>query len=418
MNNVLQRYEEAKVCYSKYNIDLESCLKKLKKIRISINCWQGDDIRGFENNGNNLSGGIDVTGNYPGVPRNPEELRSDLEVALKQIPGNHKINLHAIYAESNGEKIERNKIVPELFDNWINWAKSNNLGLDFNPTLFSHPLADNGTLSSIDNSIRDFWIEHCISCRKIGEYIGKKLNDQCLTNIWIPDGSKDIPADRLGPRKRLKKSLDEIFSINLNPKYIIDSVESKLFGIGLESYTVGSHEFYMNYTNGKSVLYLLDAGHFHPTEYISDKISSMLLFKDKLALHVSRPVRWDSDHVIILNDELNEISKEIVRNNAIDKVLIGLDFFDASINRVAALVIGTRNMLKSLLLALLMPNDYLVELEEKKDFTSRLAIMEELKTFPFGDVWNYYCHISNVPLESEWLNIIKKYEEDVFLKRK
>lgn len=415
--DIKERFEFAKNEYEKLGINVEDALLKLSKVKISVHCWQGDDITGFEVDERSLSGGIDVTGNYPGKARNPEELRKDLDKALSLIPGKHKVNLHAIYAETDGKPVDRDEIEPKHFENWVQWAKERGLGLDFNPTLFSHPKAEEGTLSHPNEEIRNFWIEHCKRSRKIGEYFGKELGQPCLTNIWIPDGFKDIPSDRLTPRKRLKESLDEIFSEQIDEKYNIDSIESKLFGIGLESYTVGSHEFYMNYAAKNNKIYLLDAGHFHPTEFISDKIPTMLLFNDKIALHVSRPVRWDSDHVITFDDELEEIAKEIVRNNALDRVIIGLDFFDASINRVAAWVLGTRNMIKALLFALLMPHDELKKLQEKRDFTKRLVLMEELKTYPFSDIWNYYCHINNVPIQDEWYSIVKKYEEEELLNR-
>lgn len=416
--NIKERFLLAKKDYEKLGIDVDEALEKLSKVKISIHCWQGDDITGFEVEERSLSGGIDVTGNYPGKARNPKELRKDLEKALSLIPGKHKVNLHAIYAETDGKVVDRNEIEPEHFQNWVEWAKKMGLGLDFNPTLFSHPKAEEATLSHSDEDIRTFWIEHCKRSRKIGEYFGKELGQPCLTNIWIPDGFKDIPSDRLTPRKRLKDSLDKIFEEEIDEKYNIDSVESKLFGIGVESYTVGSHEFYMNYAAKNNKIYLLDAGHFHPTEVISDKIPSMLLFNDKVALHVSRPVRWDSDHVITFDDELQEIAKEIVRNDALDRVIIGLDFFDASINRVVAWVLGTRNMIKALLFALLMPNGELKKLQEEGDFTKRLVLMEELKSYPFGDIWNYYCNINNVPIQDEWYSIVKKYEEEELSKRK
>ncbi|MCF6462147.1 L-rhamnose isomerase [Clostridium sp. Cult1] len=416
--DISKRFQSAKKDYEKLGIDVEKALEKLSKVKISIHCWQGDDITGFEIEERSLSGGIDVTGNYPGKARNPKELRKDLEKALSLIPGKHKVNLHAIYAETDGVAVDRDEIEPKHFENWVKWAKKMGIGLDFNPTLFSHPKAEEATLSNPNEDIRNFWIEHCKRSRKIGEYFGKELGQPCLTNIWIPDGFKDIPSDRLAPRKRLKDSLDKIFEEEINEKYNIDSVESKLFGIGVESYTVGSHEFYMNYAAKNNKIYLLDAGHFHPTEVISDKIPSMLLFNDKVALHVSRPVRWDSDHVITFDDELQEIAKEIVRNDALDKVIIGLDFFDASINRVAAWVLGTRNMIKALLFALLMPNGELKKLQEKRGFTKRLVLMEELKSYPFGDVWNYYCHTNNVPIKDEWYNIVKQYEEEELSKRK
>lgn len=415
---VKENYESAKIQYEKLGINVDDVLEQIKKVPISIHCWQGDDIGGFEVNQQALSGGIDVTGDYPGKATTPEELRSDIEKALSLIPGKHRVNLHAIYAETNGEVVERDEIEPKHFENWVNWAKKNDLGLDFNPTLFSHPKAAEGlTLAHPNKEIRDFWIRHTIASRKIAEYFGKELGTSTLTNIWVPDGYKDIPSDRLTPRKRLKESLDEIFSVEINEKYNVDAVESKLFGIGSEAYVVGSHEFYMGYALKNNKLLLLDSGHYHPTEVISNKISSMLLYSDELALHVSRPVRWDSDHVVILDDELREIGLEIVRNDALDKVRIGLDFFDASINRIAAWTIGTRNMIKALLYALLTPNDYMKQLQEEGNFTERLALMEELKTYPFGAVWDYYCEQMGVPVRETWLDEVKKYEEAVLSKR-
>ncbi|RKQ32500.1 L-rhamnose isomerase [Oceanobacillus halophilus] len=415
---VKENFENAKQQYEKWGINVEDVLKKLKNVPISIHCWQGDDIGGFEVNQQELSGGIDVTGNYPGKATNPKELRSDLEKALSLIPGKHRVNLHAIYAETEGEVVDRDAIKPQHFENWVNWAKKNGLGLDFNPTLFSHPKADDGlTLAHPNKEIRDFWIRHTVASRKIAEYFGKELGTSTLTNIWIPDGYKDIPSDRLTPRKRLKESLDEIFSVEIDEKYNVDAVESKLFGIGSEAYVVGSHEFYMGYALKNNKLLLLDSGHYHPTEVISNKISSMLLYSDELALHVSRPVRWDSDHVVILDDELREIGLEIVRNDALDKVRIGLDFFDASINRIAAWTIGTRNMIKALLYAMLTPNDYLKQLQEDGNFTERLALMEELKTYPFGAIWDYYCEQMGVPVGESWLDEVKSYEETVLSKR-
>ncbi|CAM4198489.1 L-rhamnose isomerase [Lederbergia lenta] len=414
-----ENYEYAKTLYEKWGIDVEEVLGKLRNIPISIHCWQGDDIGGFEVNRQELSGGIDVTGNYPGKATTPEELRSDLEKALSLIPGQHRVNLHAIYAETDGEVVDRDEIEPKHFANWVNWAKEQGLGLDFNPTLFSHEKAEDGlTLSHPNKDIRDFWIRHTIASRKIAEYMGKELGSPTLTNVWIPDGYKDIPSDRLTPRKRLKESLDEVFSVEIDEKYNVDAVESKLFGIGSEAYVVGSHEFYMGYALKNNKLCLLDSGHYHPTEVISNKISSMLLYSDQLALHVSRPVRWDSDHVVILDDELREIGLEIVRNDAIDKVRIGLDFFDASINRVAAWTIGTRNMIKALLYAMLTPNEYLKQLQEEGNFTERLALMEELKTYPFGAIWDHYCDEMGVPVRENWLDEVKEYEETVLSKRK
>ncbi|MEK4177074.1 L-rhamnose isomerase [Aeribacillus sp. FSL K6-1305] len=415
---IKESFELARQVYEKWGINIEEVLENLQQASISIHCWQGDDVKGFEADASELSGGIDVTGNYPGKARNAEELRQDLEKALSLIPGKHRVNLHAIYAETNGEKVERDQLEPKHFENWVNWAKKIGIGLDFNPTLFSHEKAADGlTLSHPDPGIREFWINHCIRSRKIGEYFGKELGTPCLTNIWIPDGYKDIPSDRLTPRKRLKESLDKIFSVEINEKYNLDAVESKLFGIGSESFVVGSHEFYLGYALQNNKIYLLDTGHFHPTETVSNKISSILLYSDRLALHVSRPVRWDSDHVVILDDELREIALEIVRNDALHKVLIGLDFFDASINRLAAWVIGTRNMIKALLYAMLMPHEYLKQLQEKGNFTERLAVMEEFKTYPFGAIWDYYCEKMNVPVREEWLKEIQKYEEKVLTKR-
>ncbi|WP_309088404.1 L-rhamnose isomerase [Domibacillus sp.] len=416
--NVKEQYEAAKQAYAKWGIDVDTALETLKKVPISIHCWQGDDIGGFEVNKSELSGGIDVTGNYPGKATTPEELRADLEKALSLIPGTHRVNLHALYAETNGEAVDRDQLKPKHFDNWVHWAKQHGLGLDFNPTLFSHEKAADGlTLSHPDEEIRKFWIDHCIASRKIGEHFGRELGTPCLTNVWIPDGYKDIPSDRLTPRKRLKESLDQIFAEDIDEQYHLDAVESKVFGIGSESYVVGSHEFYLGYALKNNKLCLLDTGHYHPTETVSNKISSMLLYADKLALHVSRPVRWDSDHVVILDDELREIALEIVRNDALDKVIIGLDFFDASINRVAAWTIGTRNMIKALLYALLVPNEHLKQLQEEGNFTERLALMEEFKTYPFGAVWDYYCEQMNVPVKESWLNEVKQYEETVLSKR-
>ncbi|UOQ85767.1 L-rhamnose isomerase [Gracilibacillus salinarum] len=416
--SVKENFERAKGQYEKWGVSVEDAFAKLKQVPISIHCWQGDDIGGFEVDQQELSGGIDVTGDYPGKATTPEELRSDLEKALSLIPGKHKINLHAIYAETDGQVVDRNELEPKHFENWVKWAKENDLGLDFNPTLFSHPKAADGlTLAHPDKEIRDFWIQHCIQSRKIGEYFGRELGQPALNNIWIPDGYKDIPSDRLTPRKRLKDSLDEIFAADVDESLNIDAVESKLFGIGSEAYVVGSHEFYMGYAMKNNKLCLLDSGHYHPTEVISNKISSLLLFSDRLALHVSRPVRWDSDHVVILDDELREIGLEIVRNDALDKVMIGLDFFDASINRVAAWTIGTRNMIKSLLYALLLPNEHLKQLQEEGNFTDRLALMEEFKTYPFGAIWDYYCEQMGVPAQENWLQEVKDYETNVLSKR-
>ncbi len=355
-----------------------------------------------------------ATGNYPGKARTADELRMDLEKTLSLIPGRHRVNLHAIYAETGGKKIERNEIQPAHFAAWIDWARDQGIGMDFNGTFFYHPKAENGfTLASSDEGIRRFWVEHGIASRKIGEYMGRQLGTACITNVWIPDGYKDIPVDRHGPRQLLKKSLDEIFAEKPDKRYNLDTVESKLFGIGVESYTVGSHEFYMGYAVKNGILLCLDTGHFHPTEVVSDKISSVLTFLDEISLHVSRAVRWDSDHVVILSDELIAIAEQIVRGDYLQRVHIGLDYFDASINRVAAWVIGTRCMLKALLIALLEPTDKLRQMEISSDFTSRLAMLEELKTMPFGAVWDYYCLKSEVPTGDNWLKETEDYEATV-----
>jgi len=416
--NIEKAYALAKQCYAEYGVDTDKALKELAQISISLHCWQGDDITGFENLRAKSGGGIQATGNYPGKARNADELRSDMEQAYSLIPGKHRLNLHASYAETGGKKIDRDQLQPNHFTNWIDWAKTEGIGIDFNPTCFAHPKADSGfTLSSSDESIRKFWINHCITCRKIGEHIGRQLGSPCVTNIWIPDGYKDIPVDRKKPREILKKSLDEIFTEKINPKYNLDSIESKLFGIGSESYVVGSHEFYLGYAIANKKLLCLDTGHFHPTETIADKISSVLTFLDKILLHISRGVRWDSDHVAILTDELRAITEELVRGGFLNRVHIGLDFFDASINRVAAWVIGCRCTLKSLLIALLEPTQKLQDLEVNGDFTSRLALLEELKTLPYGAVWDYYCLKRGAPVGSAWLDKVKAYEKSVLSQR-
>lgn len=410
------RYEYAKECYKKIGIDTDAVLDKLAKVPVSIHCWQGDDVGGFENS-SDLSGGIMATGNYPGKARNAEELMADIEKVLSLVPGCHKINLHAIYAISD-TPVSRDQLKPEHFAKWVEFAKKNNIGLDINPTLFSHPMAADGlTLSHPDEKVRRFWIDHCKAMREIGAYFGKELGITCVNNIWIPDGYKEIPADRMGPRQRLKDALDEILSVKYDKEYLIDTVESKVFGIGVEAYTVGSHEFYMNYAAKNDCLCLLDNGHYHPTEMVSDKIPSMLLFADKVALHVTRPMRWDSDHVVIFDDELKEIAKEIVRCDALDKVIIGLDYFDASINRVAAWVVGTRNMRKALLFAMLLPHDELKAYQDSGNFTKMLTMSEEYKFYPFADVWNEFCERNNAPVGEEWYGIVEEYEKNVLSKR-
>jgi L-rhamnose isomerase len=414
VDTIEKTFEAARQRYAELGVDTERAIERLSKIAVSLHCWQGDDVRGFESSEGLSGGGIMATGAYPGRARTADELRTDLEKALSLIPGRHRLNLHAMYAETGGKKIERNEIRPEHFSAWIDWAKTNGLGMDFNGTFFSHPKAESGfTLSSADEGIRKFWVEHGIACREIGAAMGKKLGTPCVTNVWIPDGYKDIPVDRKGPRDRLKKSLDEIFAQKMNRKWLLDSVEGKLFGIGSESYVVGSHEFYLGYAIQNNILLCLDAGHFHPTEVISDKISSVLTYLDRILLHVSRGVRWDSDHVVILSDELRAIAEEIVRGDYLERVHIGLDFFDASINRVAAWVIGTRCMLKALLIALLEPTGNLRQAEAGGDCTTRLAVLEELKTMPFGAVWDYYCTRQDVPAGTAWLKEVWDYEKRV-----
>ena len=417
MDYVKESYELAKKRYAQYGIDTDQVIETLKKIPISMHCWQGDDVIGFEDPNGELTGGIQTTGNYPGKARTPDELRSDIEKAFSMIPGKHRINLHAVYGDFDGD-VERDKIEPKHFKKWVEWAKKNGIALDFNPTCFSHPMSESGmTLSHPDKEVREFWIRHCKACREIAAYMGKELGSPAVTNFWFPDGMKDITVDKYGPRKRLLDGLDEIFSIKYPTEYILDAVESKVFGIGAESYTVGSNEFYMGYAVSRGKLLCLDAGHFHPTEVISDKISAVFCYLDEILLHVSRPVRWDSDHVIILDDELKYIAAELVRNGFVEKTHIGLDFFDASINRIAAWVIGMRNMQKALLLALLEPTATLVEYERDFNFTSRLAILEELKTLPFGAVWDYFCEINGVPVGDAWLAEVRQYEQDVLFKR-
>ena len=413
-----RRYEEAKERYAAIGVDTDEALKKLSNVSISMHCWQGDDVKGFDGDGV-LTGGIQATGDYPGRARNPKELMADIDKALSLIPGAHRLNLHASYAIfEDGEFADRDALEPRHFAAWVEFAKERGLGIDFNPTYFSHPKASEFTLSSPDEEIRSFWIRHGQACIRIAEYFATELGTPSLVNIWIPDGYKDIPADRLSPRARLKDSLDQILSVDYDKSKVYVAVESKVFGIGLESYTVGSHEFYMNYAAQKGILCLLDNGHYHPTEYVSDKIPSMLLFYDKLALHVTRPVRWDSDHVVIYDDELKEIAKEIVRNDALDRVLIGLDYFDASVNRIAAWVIGMRSMLKALLYALLTPNEKLASLQKEGRMTEVMMMQEELKFYPFADVWDYFCEQKKVPVQNEWFREIQKYESEVLLKRK
>lgn len=417
MNTTEKSYEIAKELYAKIGVDTDRAIEKLMTIPVSIQCWQGDDVCGFENSGP-LTGGIQTTGSYPGKARNIDELKADFLFASKLIPGKKKLSLHAIYLDNQGERVERNEIEPRHFASWVDYARENGFGLDFNPTCFSHKLSEDGfTLSHPDKAVRDFWIEHCIASRKIAEYFGRELGERAVTNHWVPDGFKDIPVDRYKARERLLDSFEKIFAYKGEKAYNLDSVESKVFGIGAESCTIGSHEFYMGLATKLGLALTLDTGHYHPTEVVSDKISSLLLFADEILLHVSRPVRWDSDHVVIFDDELKAIASEIIRNNAEKRVNIGLDFFDASINRIAAWTIGARNMEKALLYALLEPVDTMKKYELEGDYTSRLTMLEELKSYPFAAVWDMYCEKCGVPVRADWLDAVKAYEKNVLSKR-
>ena len=411
-------YEYAKKAYAAYGVDAEAALTKLKDIPVSIHCWQGDDVVGLDGGGA-ASGGIQTTGNYPGRARNFEELKADIKKSFALIPGKKRLNLHASYAVINGEKVDRDEYRPEHFAPWVQFAKEIGLdGLDFNPTMFSHVnMKDGLSLSSPDEKIRKFWVKHCIACLKIAEYFATEMHSHCLVNIWIPDGYKDVPADRLSPRLRLKKSLDEILTCGYDKSKVVVAVESKVFGIGVESYTVGSNEFYQNYAANNGICCLLDNGHYHPLEYVSDKIPSLLAFYDRVVLHVTRGVRWDSDHVVLFEDELKEIAKEIVRNGATDKVLIGLDYFDAGINRLAAWIVGARNMQKALLWALLQPNEKLKALQENAAFTELMVLQEELKTLPFEPIWAEYLARQNQP-GAAWYAEVQAYENKVLKERK
>lgn len=415
---IKERYESAKAVYQEIGVDTDNAMEILKKIPVSMHCWQGDDVIGFDRKGG-LTGGIQTTGNYPGKAQTPEELFADMEEAMTLIPGAKKINIHASYAVfEDGEWADRDALEPKHFKRWVEFARKHNLGLDFNPTFFSHPKAENSTLTNPDEEIRKFWIRHGQACIRISQYFAQQTGIPCVMNIWIPDGFKDYPADRLGPRTRYKASLDEILAVPYDKSKVYVCVESKVFGIGLEAYTAGSAEFTMNYAAIKEgCIPLMDNGHYHPTEMVSDKISSMLLFHDKIALHVTRPMRWDSDHVVLLDDETKEIAKEIVRNDAIERVFIALDYFDAGINRIGAWVTGMRNMQKALLYALLQPKKKLKELQDTMQFTELMMWQEELKTYPFGDVWDYYCESENVPVKGSWFDEVKRYETEVLSRR-
>ncbi|WP_017408696.1 L-rhamnose isomerase [Aeromonas hydrophila] len=416
--NIETAFALAKQQYAALGVDVDQALATLATIPVSMHCWQGDDVGGFEADAGALTGGIQATGNYPGKARDAIELRRDLDLAMSLIPGAKRLNLHAIYLEAESP-VARDKIEPKHFANWVRWAKERGVGLDFNPSCFSHPLsADGMTLSHPDPEIRRFWIDHCKASRRISASFGQALGTPSVMNIWIPDGMKDLPADRLGPRQRLMAALDEVLAERIDEAHHIDAVESKLFGIGAESYTVGSNEFYLGYASSRDIALCLDAGHFHPTEVISDKISAASLFVRHLLLHVSRPVRWDSDHVVLLDDETQAIANEIIRNELLERVHIGLDFFDASINRIAAWVIGTRNMKKALLRALLEPIEMLRQAECKGDYSTRLALMEETRSLPWQAVWDYACAREGVAVGVDWLDAVKEYEVQELLTRR
>ncbi len=411
-------YENARAAYAALGVDTEAAIARLSTLPISLHCWQGDDIHGFEGS-SLLDGGIQVTGNYPGAARTPEELMADIDFALAHIPGHHRINLHANYAIfADGEKVDRDALEPRHFAPWVKFAKERGLGIDFNPTLFAHPRATGLTLSSPDEETRKFWIRHCIACLRISEYFATELGTPCLMNIWIPDGLKDIPADRMAPRARFAESLDTILAAGYDRSKVFVSLESKVFGIGLESYTVGSSEFCINYAASRGILSLMDNGHYHPTESVADKIPSMLLFSEKLALHVTRSVRWDSDHVVRFDDETRSIAEELVRCNALDRTFIALDYFDASINRVAAWIIGMHSLQKALLSALLAPHAKLAALQEAGDFTGLMALDEQLKTMPLGEVWDELCRRAGLDTGLMWYDDVKKYEDEVLSARR
>jgi len=416
--DIASRYSQAKEKYQKIGVDTDKALQILQEVPVSMHCWQGDDVTGFDNDGP-LTGGIQTTGNYPGKAKTPAELMADIDKVFALSPGKRKLNLHANYALfEDGEYADRDAILPKHFKGWVDFAKERGIGLDFNPTYFSHDMVkDNLTMSSPDKEVREFWIRHTQACIRISEYFAEELGQPCLLNIWIPDGYKDIPADRMAPRARFADSLDKSLAIDYDKEKCVVCLESKVFGIGMEAYTVGSSEFTVNYASSRGIISLMDNGHYHPTEVVSDKIPSMLLFNKKIALHITRPVRWDSDHVVLFDDETKEIAKEIIRCDAIDRVYIGLDFFDASINRVAAWVIGMRNMQKALLYGLLTPYKELAAMQDEGRFTEILMQQEELKTYPFSDIWDYYCEQQGVPVGEDWFKEVSQYEKDVMLKR-
>jgi L-rhamnose isomerase len=412
-----EAYTLAKQKYAAIGVDTDAVLEKLSQIKVSLQCWQGDDVLGFMFPDQALTGGISVSGNYPGKATTPAQLRADLDKALSLIPGNHKVNLHAIYVDTD-EKIDLDQIGPKHYEKWVQWAKEKGLGLDFNPTCFSHPKSTDGTLSSNDPETQAFWIEHVKRSRKVAAYFGEELNQTCVNNIWIPDGYKDNPIDKMAPRVRLRDALDQCLEEKFDDAHMLDAVEGKLFGIGAESFTTGSNDCYLSYALTRDILWTIDAGHFHPTEDVSDKFTAFLPFGKGLMLHVSRPIRWDSDHVVILDEATTRIGETLVRNDLLDKTFIGMDFFDATINRVAAMVIGARSTLKSLLLGMLSPIETLKDAESTGDFTTRLAVTEEMKSYPFGAVWEFYCQQQNVPAGTEWLTEVKDYEQKILTERK
>ena len=418
-NLVGKSYELAREQYAAIGVDTDAAIARMKELVISLHCWQTDDVGGFETPDATLSGGgIQTTGNYPGKARTIDQARADLEKAMSLLPGKQRVNLHAIYGDFKGERVDRDQIEVKHFQSWIDWCKQLGIGMDFNATCFAHPKADAGfTLSSKDEDIRLFWVDHVSRCRAISAEIGRQLGTPCVHNTWIPDGMKDIPVDRNGYRSQLKKSLDQAMAVEYPKEHMKDAIESKVFGIGLESMTVGSHEFYLGYAIKNNKLICLDNGHFHPTEQVGDKISSCLQFVDEVLLHVTRPVRWDSDHVVTLNDEIQLIASEIVRNDFLSRVKVGLDFFDASINRIGAYVVGTRAAQKAFLVAMLEPTRKLVELEESGQYFERLAMLEELKTMPFSAVWDQYCLQEGVPVGMDYIADIQQYERDVLSTR-
>ncbi len=419
MEQIKKGYEIAKEIYAQYGIDVDKAIEICDKTPLSIHCWQGDDVSGFENADGELTGGIQATGNYPGKARNAEELRADLEMAMKYIPGTKKVNIHACYLEADGF-VDRNEIEPKHYEKWVDWAVKQGIGLDFNPTYFSHPKSEHGTLSAADEEVRKFWIEHGIRCRKVGAYFAEKTGKPCVINHWTPDGDKEVPIDTISPRLRMKDSYDQIFEATKDVKNVIDGIESKVFGIGAESYTVGSHEFCMGYVMSKNedhIILTLDTGHFHPTEVVSAKLSSAFTFMDSVLLHVSRPVRWDSDHVVAFDDETRAIMEDLVRLGKLENTYIATDFFDASINRIVAWVTGLRNTRKAILNALLQPVELMKELEAKGDFSARLAYVQEFKAMPFSLVWDYYCAKQNASIGLDWLKEVQTYEKDILSKR-